>query len=157
MMTTRATAKRSVSPLHAGRGSSAGACVLVVEGNPTLRGLYARTLTAEGYRVESVASGAQALQRMRHAPGPAAMVLELRLRDMDGLALLRQVLEQRPATAIVLHTTGESFWREFAAWGADGCVEKSSDLRALKAALADALAARARQRNKVLTPPARDD
>jgi CheY-like chemotaxis protein len=123
-----------------GRPAGPAARVLVVDGDPTLRRLYRQALGSEGYRVEAAASGEEALERMSAGPAPDAMVLEVQLRGMDGITLLRLALDAYPEMAVVFNAGCEVFKAHFGTWGADRFVVKSSDLRELKDALAGALA-----------------
>jgi DNA-binding response OmpR family regulator len=128
-----------------------GSRVLLVEGDPLLRRRYREALRADGYRVDEADCGEDALERMRRAAAPDAMVLEVRLRGMDGITLLRRALAAHPGMAAVFNTASESYADHFGAWAADGFVVKSGDLRELKAAVAAALA-RTRRSKKPIDP-----
>jgi DNA-binding response OmpR family regulator len=120
-------------------GPVPAARVLVVEADPALRRLYRQALGEEGYRVEAAASGEEALARLSAGEVPDAMVLEVQLRGMDGITLLRRALDAHPELAVVCNTGCAAFKAHFGAWAADRFVVKSSDLRELKDALAGAL------------------
>jgi len=118
------------------------ASLLIVEDDASLRRLYETEFSEDGYEVTSVASGEEALERLRTAP-PQAVVLDIRLGGMDGLDVLRRILESRPSVAVVLNSAYPSYKQSFASWSADGYVVKSADLSELKATVAAALARRA--------------
>ena len=71
--------------------------VLVVEDEPDIRNLIVHHLTRDGFRCRAVASGAEALQRVRAAT-PDLVVLDLMLPGMDGLDVCRR-LRNDPASA----------------------------------------------------------
>jgi two-component system, NtrC family, nitrogen regulation response regulator NtrX len=69
------------------------ASVLVVDDESSIRESLRMTLEFEGYRVEEAASGIEALQIARDRP-PDAVLLDLRMPEMDGLETLRQLRER---------------------------------------------------------------
>jgi phosphate regulon transcriptional regulator PhoB len=71
--------------------------VLVVEDEPDIRNLIVHHLTRDGFRCRAVASGAEALQRVRAAT-PDLVVLDLMLPGMDGLDVCRR-LRSDPGSA----------------------------------------------------------
>ena len=73
--------------------------VLVVEDEPDIRNLIVHHLTRDGFRCRAVASGAEALQRVKTAT-PDLVVLDLMLPGMDGLDVCRR-LRSDPASAVV--------------------------------------------------------
>jgi two-component system OmpR family response regulator len=77
--------------------------ILVVEDHQPTRELLSDCLAAEGYRVESVASGRRGLARVG-AGDVDAVLLDLHLPDIDGWALCRQLREDEisPAMPIIL-------------------------------------------------------
>jgi CheY-like chemotaxis protein len=62
--------------------------VLVVDDEPTIRELVAEALRDAGYRVETAANGAEALDVMRSAPPPRAIVLDLMMPRLDGTSFV---------------------------------------------------------------------
>lgn len=119
------------------------ATVLVVEDDPSLRRLYEAEFEEEGYRVETASTGEEAVSRMEEA-APDAVVLDIRLPGMNGLDLLRLLLQKHPEVAVVLNSAYPGYKQDFASWSADGYVVKSSDTTELKAVVAGALGARRR-------------
>ncbi|HYC01978.1 MAG TPA: sigma-54 dependent transcriptional regulator [Azospirillaceae bacterium] len=77
--------------------------VLLVEDTPPLARAYAEFLRAEGYAVEQVETGGQALAACE-ARTPGAVVLDLRLPDSDGLEVLKRLQERRPDLPVVVVT-----------------------------------------------------
>jgi len=69
------------------------ASILVVDDESSIRESLRMTLEFEGYRVEEAASGIEALQIARDRP-PDAILLDLRMPEMDGLDALKQLRER---------------------------------------------------------------
>lgn len=61
--------------------------VLVVDDDPAVRDLVARSLIKEGFAVETAANGEEALRKAR-AVRPDAMTLDVMMREMDGWTVL---------------------------------------------------------------------
>jgi len=68
----------------------AGERILVVDDEPSILDLVSMYLGREGFRVETAADGAQALQRVQTQP-PALLVLDLMLPEVDGFEVCRRV------------------------------------------------------------------
>ena len=64
--------------------------VLVVEDDPDIVELIDHYLKAEGFEVESLADGRQALERLR-AGSFGLLILDLQLPGLDGLTLARKL------------------------------------------------------------------
>jgi two-component system nitrogen regulation response regulator NtrX len=73
--------------------SSYRASVLVVDDEAAIRDSLHMILEYEGYRVEEAASGAQALSRVADR-APDAIVLDIKMPEMDGLELLKALRER---------------------------------------------------------------
>jgi CheY-like chemotaxis protein len=58
--------------------------VLIVEDDPAIRMALSEALQDEGFDVAAAANGRQALDRLRTAPLPSAIVLDLMMPVMDG-------------------------------------------------------------------------
>lgn len=79
--------------------------VLIVDDDPRFRALARTLLEARGYAVVAeAANGAEALTAVEHA-SPAAVLLDVQLPDVDGLALARQLAENHNGLRIVLTST----------------------------------------------------
>jgi FixJ family two-component response regulator len=77
--------------------------IFVVDDDPSVRTSLANLLAAEDHAVEIFASAAEYLARVPH-PGPACLVLDVQLPDLDGLALQRQLVEEGRMEQIVFIT-----------------------------------------------------
>ena len=67
--------------------------ILVVEDDEKLRALLGRGLSEEGYSVDAVGTGVDAVWRATEHPYDA-LVLDLGLPDLDGFAVCRQIRER---------------------------------------------------------------
>jgi two-component system response regulator MprA len=86
--------------------------ILVVEDEPSISGFVRRGLHFEGYEVEVVANGGEALRRLRDAP-PDLLVLDVMVPGVDGLEIARRVraaeaAEQAPALPILMLTARDA-------------------------------------------------
>ena len=88
---------------------SAGAAdrVLVVDDDPPLRRMLARTLSAEGYEVTVAADGGAALLEAERA-APDVIVLDVAMPAMDGLAVCRRLRGKGLATPILMLTARDA-------------------------------------------------
>ena len=112
--------------------------LLIVEDDPSLRSLYETEFAEDGYTVTGAASGEEAMAALQ-VSRPQAVVLDIRLGGMNGLDLLRGILQDRPEIAVILNSAYPGYKQNFASWSADRYVVKSSDLRELKEAVSGAL------------------
>jgi two-component system response regulator AtoC len=82
---------------------SAQGLVLLVDDDPGTRKVGRANLGLEGFEVVVASSGAEALARLGELD-PLAMVTDLKMPDMDGIALMQRVHAERPALPVVLVT-----------------------------------------------------
>jgi two-component system KDP operon response regulator KdpE len=75
--------------------------VLVVDDEPAITRVLAAALAARGYRVVSAANGAQAIDAVANV-GPAAVILDLGLPDLDGVDVCRRIRAWSDVPIIVL-------------------------------------------------------
>src|SRR6185295_1086587 len=74
-------------------GDSYRASILVVDDEAAIRDSLHMILEYEGYRVEEAASGSQALTKVGER-APDAIVLDIKMPEMDGLELLKALRER---------------------------------------------------------------
>ena len=74
--------------------------VLIVEDDADLREMMAQLLTLEGYQIETVANGREALDYLTDAPRPDVILLDLMMPIMDGWEFRRRQ-QSDPALADV--------------------------------------------------------
>lgn len=76
--------------------------VLIVEDEPALRSHYKRFF-ASRYDLTFASSGAEALARLSEGT-PDIAVLDMRLPDTDGVALLREIHQSQPELPVIITT-----------------------------------------------------
>jgi len=77
--------------------------ILVVDDDPNTRKVARANLGLEGFEVLVASSGAEALARLGEAD-PLALVTDLQMPDLDGIALMEQARAERPWLPVVLVT-----------------------------------------------------
>jgi two-component system, NtrC family, response regulator AtoC len=89
--------------LEDGRAMGTTGEILVVDDDARMRELVAKVLAREGYAVRSLPRGQDVLQALEE--GPADLVIsDIRMPEMDGLTLLREVKRLVPETSVLLMT-----------------------------------------------------
>jgi response regulator RpfG family c-di-GMP phosphodiesterase len=83
---------------------SARPSVLLVDDDPDLLAGVARSLRSERFDITTASRGSEALSLLRTGGPFAVIVSDLHMREMDGVALLRQARECSPDTVRVLFT-----------------------------------------------------
>ncbi|HDQ71081.1 MAG TPA: response regulator transcription factor [Chloroflexi bacterium] len=81
-----------------------GARVMVVDDETVARVSLAEVLRLEGYRVDTAASGEEALSLLRKGAPYDLIVLDLKMPGMDGLEVTEEVKKKFPSTVIILLT-----------------------------------------------------
>ena len=76
---------------------------LVVDDEPRLRRVLIRLLEGEGFVCREAGSGVEALARLEEEPVPL-LISDLRMPEMDGVTLLREVIARWPETAVIVVT-----------------------------------------------------
>jgi two-component system response regulator MprA len=84
-----------------------GSRLLVVDDDPALARTLRRALGIEGYAVECAADGAEALHRLTNAHYDAVL-LDVSLPRLDGLAVCRRMRERRDTTPVLMLTARET-------------------------------------------------
>ncbi len=78
-------------------------CILVVDDDAALRELITLRLEANGFRVETVDSGEAALAQLALAR-PDAVLTDMQMNGMDGMALFRAIHARDPALPVIVLT-----------------------------------------------------
>lgn len=107
--------------------------ILVVDDDEHILKLYKDELTDEGYEVILAANGKEALE-LFYKENPDLVTLDIRLPDIDGIHLLRQMKEKRPRLPIIM-STAYDYRDDFAIWASEAYIVKSSDLDELKSTI----------------------
>jgi two-component system, OmpR family, response regulator MprA len=81
--------------------------LLVVDDDPALARTLRRALGVEGYDVECAGDGAEALQRLAAARFDA-VVLDISMPRLDGLAVCRRMRERRDRTPVLMLTARDA-------------------------------------------------
>ena len=76
---------------------------LVVDDEPRLRRVLVRLLEGEGFTCTEAGSGTEALEMLQQEPVPL-VISDLRMPQMDGVTLLREIVARWPDTAVVVVT-----------------------------------------------------
>src|SRR5687767_110145 len=77
--------------------------VLLADDEPGIRFGLGDALRSAGYQVTTVADGAEALRKIESQVFDVA-ILDVRLPEVDGLALFRKLREESPATDVIMIT-----------------------------------------------------
>jgi CheY-like chemotaxis protein len=93
--------------------------VLVADGDPDSLTILGTILRHEGFHVLEAATGSQAMELLQAHP-PMAVITDARLREVDGLAVLRYVKSQWPQVPVIILTATMSAEVQAAAEAA-GC------------------------------------
>ena len=105
--------------------------ILVVEDNEKNMKLLRDVLQATGYRTLEASTGGQALM-LATEHGPALVLMDVRLPDMDGVEALRRLrMDERTASIPVLAVTAQAMKGDrerFEEAGFDGYVSKPVDI-----------------------------
>ncbi len=114
----------------------AGEQILVVEDNEENMKLFRDVLRATGYRTLEASTGGQALM-LATKRGPALVLMDIRLPDMDGVeALSRLRRDERTAAIPVVAVTAQAMKGDrerFKRAGFDGYLSKPVDIDELLA------------------------
>jgi DNA-binding response OmpR family regulator len=112
--------------------------ILIVDDEEGIRMLYSMELQDEGYDVITLPDGKDLLQVV-DTERPDCIVLDIKMREFNGLDLLQQLRKKYYNLPVILNSAYSSFKVDLKAVAADYYVVKSSDLRELKEKLRVAL------------------
>lgn len=115
--------------------------ILIVDDEEGIRMLYSMELQDEGYDVITLPDGKNLLSTVEKEK-PDCIVLDIKMRDFNGLDLLQQIRKKHYDLPVILNSAYSSFKVDLKAVAADYYVVKSSDLTELKEKLKVAIEAR---------------
>lgn len=81
--------------------------VIVADEEPLLRWAIVQRLVRDGHVVTEAVDGAGALAALDGLASPAVVVLDVKLPDMPGLAVLAEIRRRRPEVPVVMMT---AYW-----------------------------------------------
>ncbi len=84
-------------------GSATPRSVLVVDDEPEIRSLLTDLLTEEGYQVRTADSAAKAVAEIAKKM-PDLVMMDIKLPDQDGIALLKQLKRDEPELEVIVMT-----------------------------------------------------
>jgi DNA-binding NtrC family response regulator len=114
--------------------------VIVADDEPLLRWAISDRLARAGHSVTEAGTGAMALAALSTLGPPTVIVLDVKLPDMSGLAVLQEIRARHPDVAVVMMT---AFWAsetlvEAERLGVRTLLAKPVDLDRVAAAVAEA-------------------
>jgi DNA-binding response OmpR family regulator len=112
--------------------------ILIVDDEEGIRMLYSMELQDEGYEVITLPDG-QGLLEAVEKERPDCIILDIKMRDYNGLDLLQEIRREHYDMPVILNSAYSSFKVDLKAVAADYYVVKSSDLGELKEKLKVAL------------------
>lgn len=117
--------------------ATGGVSVLIVDDEPDAVEILSVYLTQCGYRTFDAADGKEALQTLRHSSDIQIVLLDIKLPDIGGMHVLREVMELRsPPSVIMLTAIRDSVIAKHAMRiGACDYLVKPIDLKALDEAI----------------------
>ena len=89
--------------MNAGELENSDIWILVVDDDLDVRGFFSNYLARQGFKVDSVCRGRDALEFLA-SNNPDAVLLDMRLPDIDGIEVLRQMGALRPNAAAIVMT-----------------------------------------------------
>ncbi len=132
--------------------------VLIVDDDPAIRTTLAETLSDDGITVTVAESGARALALFEQA-APDVVLTDMRMPDLDGLALLSMLRERAPSVDVILMTAFDDMPTVVAAMrgGAVEFLVKPLNLRQLRRVVDRVFDDRRSRRNAEHADPIADD
>lgn len=110
--------------------------ILIVDDSAFTRKIHKQIVVGEGYEVVEAASGNEAIE-VYQVERPDATIMDLLMPDLDGMDVMKRMLEMDPDAKIVICSTDRQKFRRQDAdeIGAKGFLTKPVDSKQLKAVL----------------------
>ncbi len=105
--------------------------ILVVEDEARIAAFLVKALRAQGYAVEHVLTGGEALDRLTGLDRWSLVLLDLGLPDMDGLDVLRALRDRGSTLPLIVITARAAERDDVLSHGADDFVTKPLSLKYL--------------------------
>jgi two-component system, response regulator, stage 0 sporulation protein F len=108
--------------------------ILVVEDDKNIQRLLEEELTDEGYLIDIVSDGREALSFLKDSKNdkPDLIILDLRMPKMDGFETMGNIIKSKHGAPVIVHTAYSSYRDDVMVMAADAYIEKSHDLTKLK-------------------------
>ena len=126
-------------PSLALRGKGSAGRVLVVDDDEAIARMMAEYLVEHGFTADWAGGGRTALEKIRLGPEPQLLVLDLRMPDMDGRALIGELHREGQGPRVILLSADRDVAAAARELGAEGFVEKPFAPESLLAAVRRAL------------------
>ena len=112
------------------------ATILLIDDEPSIRGLLATLLERKGHTVVLAETGKKGLDLFKRN-SPDLTVVDLKMPEMDGIAVLRELRALNPEKPVIILTGAADAQTEYEAGvlGAAAFIEKGFSLHALGDAL----------------------
>jgi DNA-binding response OmpR family regulator len=139
-------ATRTAGRLHADTPATPAPRLLLIDDEPLILNFVARGFRAEGFEVDTAdraVEGLRAATRSRYD----VIILDLLMPELDGVSLLRRLLDQRPEQAIIVLSAVDE------AASKVRCLELGAEDYLAKPFVLDELLARVRARLRRATEP----
>ncbi|GAA0638307.1 two-component system response regulator GlrR [Halomonas beimenensis] len=133
--------RHDMTPSASPQAPTPGAHILLVDDDPSLLKLLGMRLESRGYRVTTAESGREALKRL-DAHHPDLVLSDMRMDEMDGLALFQEIQRRLPGLPVIILTAHGSIPDAVSATrqGVFGFLTKPVDREELFATIEEALA-----------------
>ena len=112
--------------------------IMIVDDEEYIRSLYSEELMSEGYKVITVSNGFRLIEKIERER-PDLVVLDIRMRDYDGLDLLQRIKNDFYHIPVGLCSAYDTYKDDIKSVAADFYVVKSYDLDALKNSITQTL------------------
>ena len=112
--------------------------IMIVDDEKYIRQLYAEELDEEGYQVITVSTGFRLIEKIE-SEHPDLVILDIRLRDYDGLDLLKDIKKRFDSLPVGFCTAYDTFRGDIKSADAEFYVIRSFDLTELKNKIARTL------------------
>jgi DNA-binding response OmpR family regulator len=104
--------------------------ILIVEDEKYLLDFYAEEFADAGFEVRSLSAGKEVIDWVKKER-PSAIVLDIKLGDIEGLRVLEEIKEFDRSIPVILNSAYSVYKSDFASWMADDYVVKSSNINEL--------------------------
>jgi DNA-binding response OmpR family regulator len=115
--------------------------ILIVDDEEHIRLLYSEELNNAGYEVVTAEGGYKLIETIEEEK-PDLVILDIKMVDYDGLAILQDIRNRFYDLPVILSTAYDSFKEDVKSIAADFYIVKSFDLTELKNKIAMALETR---------------